>query len=39
MVGVCDIFDYEDYPVYVMNDEDVRKVQEHYKALEMQKVM
>lgn len=40
MVIVCDTFDYEDYPVYVVEGEDVRKVEdEHDNAQNMSKVM
>lgn len=30
MIVVCDTFDYEDYPVYVKGDEDVRERAKHY---------
>lgn len=36
---VCDTFDYEDYPVEVKPDEDVRKVEAQYNGPNMQKVM
>lgn len=41
MIVVCDTFDWEDYPVYVTKDQDVKKiVQEHQpSAGNMQKVM
>lgn len=39
MIVVCDTFDYEDYPVYVMPDEDVRKRESEYNGKNMQKVM
>lgn len=41
MVVVCDTFDYEDYPVYVSAEGDVRKivVEHSLSAGNMQKVM
>lgn len=41
MVVVCDTFDYDDYPVYVMPDGDknAREVAEQYRGKNMQKVM
>lgn len=40
MIVVCDTFDWEDYPVYVKPDEDVRKRYDSYASgANMQKVM
>lgn len=39
MIVVCDDFDYEDYPVYVPADVDVRKVHDKYDGINMQRVM
>jgi len=39
MIVVCDTFDYEDYPVFVGKDEDVRAVEKEYDGINMQKVM
>lgn len=39
LIVVCDTFDYEDYPVEVKPDEDVRKVEAQYNGPNMQKVM
>ncbi len=39
MIIVCDTFDYEDFPVYVLPNEDARKKAEEEKAKPMQKVM
>ncbi len=39
MIIVCDTFDYEDYPVYVTSEQDVRKVKEGFDGKNMQKVM
>lgn len=39
MIIVCDTYDWEDYPVYVMPDEDVHKKHSQYSGPNMQKVM
>jgi hypothetical protein len=39
LIVVCDQFEYEDYPVYVMPDESAKKLTNHYDSLEMSKVM
>ena len=41
MIVVCDTYDYEDYPVYVMPDDDVRKIEAKHQlsAGNMQRVM
>lgn len=40
MIIVCDTFDYEDYPVYVSKEEDVReKLKEFSYNNNMQRVM
>lgn len=40
MIVVCDTYDFEDYPVYVMPDEDVKKKAARYNDTEhMKKVM
>ena len=39
MIVVCDNFDYEDYPVYVTADQDVREVYSEYNGKNMQRVM
>jgi len=39
VIVVCDTFDWEDYPVYVMPTEDVHKKFADYNGLNMQKVM
>jgi len=38
MIIICDTFSYEDYPVFVSEDQDVRAV-ETERARNMQKVM
>lgn len=38
LVVVCDTFDYENYPVYVYRDEDVREVAARYDNKNMQRV-
>ena len=39
LIVVCDTFDYEDYPVFVMPGESVREKVSEYDGKEMQKVM
>ena len=39
MIIVCDSFSYEDYPVYVTENEDVRKIIKKYDGVNMQRVM
>ncbi len=39
MIVVCDTFDYSDYPVYVKEGEDARKMAEENSKKNMQKVM
>ena len=36
---VCDTFNYEDYPVYVMPAQSSREIAEQYNSSAMQKVM
>jgi hypothetical protein len=39
MIVVCDTFDWEDYPVYVMPTDDVHKKLADHNGPNMQKVM
>jgi len=39
LIVVCDTYDWEDYPVYVMPDQDVKTEYTHYNGPNMQKVM
>lgn len=39
LIVVCDTYDWDDYPVYVMATEDVRKKYADYNGPNMQKVM
>lgn len=39
MVVVCDTFDHDDYPVFVMPGEDARKKADEYNGKNMQRVM
>jgi hypothetical protein len=39
MIVVCDTFDYDDYPVYVMPGEDAAEKAVEYAQRSMQKVM
>lgn len=36
---VCDTYDWDDYPVYVGVDEDVKTIESQYNGKNMQKVM
>ena len=38
MLVICDIFDYENYPVYITSNENVEKMIERY-SVNMQKVV
>lgn len=39
LIVVCDTFDHEDYPVYVLPGEDVRARYDEYNGKDMQRVM
>lgn len=39
MVVVCDTFDYDDYPIFVREDEDVRAVVTEHHERNMQRVV
>lgn len=39
VIVVCDTFDWEDYPVYVMKDEKIQERYDHFNGKDMQKVM
>lgn len=39
LIVVCDTFDWEDYPVYVMSTDNVREKYNYYNGPNMQKVM
>lgn len=39
VIVVCDTFGYEDYPVFVSSNENVREVHERYNNKEMQRVV
>lgn len=39
MIVVCDTFDWEDYPVFVTDDQDVHEVEKQHNGPNMQKVM
>jgi hypothetical protein len=38
MIIVCDTFDHEDYPVYVMPSEDLRETVKRYDGVNMQRI-
>lgn len=39
MIVVVDSFSYEDYPVFVSNDKDVREVVQEYSKKNMQRII
>ncbi len=39
MLIVCDTFDYDDYPVFVAQNENVLEVEMRYNGRNMQKIM
>lgn len=39
MIVVVDTFDHEDYPVYVMPEENVREIAKNYDGENMQRIM
>lgn len=39
MIVVCDTFDHDDYPVFVMPSEDVSEKDREYREKSMQRVM
>jgi len=39
MIVVCDTFSWEDYPVFVTRDQDVREVEAEYDDVNMQRIM
>lgn len=38
IISVCDTFDWDDYPVYVMPDEDLDEKKKEYDNVNMQKI-
>lgn len=38
IISVCDTFDWDDYPVYVMPDEDLEEKKKQYNGVNMQKI-
>lgn len=39
LIVVCDTFDYNDYPVFVQKNEDVKIIVEEYSGRNMQTIM
>ena len=39
LIVVCDTFEYEDYPVYVRKEQNVREVEKRFHGENMQQVM
>ncbi len=38
IISVCDTFDWDDYPVYIMPGDDLDKKVKHYREASMQQV-
>lgn len=38
IISVCDTWDYDDYPVYVMPEDDLEKMKKKYDGVNMQKI-
>lgn len=38
IISVCDTFDWEDYPVYVMPNDDLEEIKKPYDNTNMQKI-
>jgi len=38
IISVCDTFDYDDYPVYVMPGENLAEIRAEYEGKEMQTI-
>lgn len=39
LIVVCDTFDYDDYPVFVGKDENVKEIESEYDGKNMQSIM
>ena len=39
IIVVCDTFDWEDYPVYVKNTDELEEIKDKYNGRNMQKIM
>jgi alpha-L-fucosidase len=38
VISVCDTFEHDDYPVYVMPEDDLDEVKKKYDGVNMQKI-
>lgn len=38
IISVCDTFDWDDYPVYVMPGSDLEEMKKHYDGTNMQRI-
>ncbi len=39
MIIVCDTYDWDDYPVYILKDEKIKHREKEYDGINMQKIM
>jgi len=38
IISVCDTFDYDDYPVFVMPEQSLKEMREKYDGVNMQRI-
>lgn len=38
IISVCDLFEYEDYPVYILPGDNIEDVKQNYDYVNMQKI-
>jgi hypothetical protein len=38
IISVCDTWDYDDYPVYVMPKDDLNEIKKKYSGVDMQRI-
>jgi hypothetical protein len=38
MISVCDTFDYDDYPVFVMSEDNLEDIKRKYDGINMQRI-
>lgn len=38
IISVCDTFDYEDYPIYVLSNENLEEKKKQYNDVNMQRI-
>jgi hypothetical protein len=38
IISVCDTFDYDDYPVFCKNEQELEEKKNHYRSADMQRI-